>query len=218
MQEIDYSNILIDSDKAKNILLELYGLQGEASALPGEYDMNFKIRVKNQDRYILKISRPDTDPETLDFQQKLLSHLEQGPKNITAPIVIQDKSGKTLSSFVDSFNRIRLVRLLSWIPGGMYHQVIPKRHDLRLSLGLCVGKLTAALENFTHPKAHRIFEWDLANSLWTTQHRHLFKGDNKEIVTFFQERFLDCKMDIKVYQNQSFTMMPMTITSLSPIT
>jgi len=190
MQEIDYSNILIDSDKAKNILLELYGLQGEASALPGEYDMNFKIRVKNQDRYILKISRPDTDPETLDFQQKLLSHLEQGPKNITAPIVIQDKSGKTLSSFVDSFNRIRLVRLLSWIPGGMYHQVIPKRHDLRGSLGLCVGKLTAALENFTHPKAHRIFEWDLANSLWTAQHRHLFKGDNKEIVTFFQERFL----------------------------
>ena len=80
MQELDYSNILIESDKAKNILLELYSLEGEASALPGEYDMNFKIRIENQDRYILKISRPDTDPETLDFQQKLLSHWSKAPK------------------------------------------------------------------------------------------------------------------------------------------
>ena len=191
MQELEYSNMLIESDTAKNILLELYGLQGEASRLPGEYDMNFKIRIKNQDQYILKISRPDTDPKTLDFQQKLLSHLEQGSQNITAPIVIQGKSGKMLSSYVDSFNRVRLVRLLSWVPGRMYHQVIPKRHGLRLSLGICIGKLTAALESFDHPEAHRIFEWDLANSLWTAQHRDLFKGVNKEIVTYFQQRFSD---------------------------
>ena len=190
MQKLDYSNYLIESKMAEKILLELYGLQGEASPLPGEYDMNFKIRIKDRDQYILKISRPDTDPDTLDFQQKLLSHLEEGKQDIKAPIVIKDKSGKMLSSFVDTFNQIRLVRLLSWIPGSMYHEVNPKHDELRLSLGQCCGKLAAALENFDHPKAHRIFEWDLANSLWTVQNRDVFEENNKDIVTYFQDRFV----------------------------
>ena len=190
MQKLDYSNYLIESKMAEKILLELYGLKGEASPLPGEYDMNFKIRVKDRDQYILKISRPDTDPDTLDFQQKLLSHLEEGKQDIKAPIVIKDKSGKMLSSFVDTFNQIRLVRLLSWIPGSMYHEVNPKHDELRLSLGQCCGKLAAALENFDHPKAHRIFEWDLANSLWTVQNRDVFEENNKDIVTYFQDRFV----------------------------
>ncbi len=191
MQKLDHSNYLIESKMAQNILLEIYGLQGEASPLPGEYDMNFKIRIKDQDQYILKISRPDTDRETLDFQQKLLSHLEEGEQDIKAPSVIKDKSGKMLSSIIDRFDRIRLVRLLTWIPGRMYHEVNPKRYDLRRSLGLCCGKLAAALENFDHPKAHRVFEWDLANSLWTVENRDVLEENNKDIVAYFQNRFAD---------------------------
>ncbi len=191
MQEADYSDYLIKSGMAENILLDLYGLEGEASPLPGEYDMNFKIRIKDEDRFILKISRPGTDPETLDFQQKLLSHLEGSKQDIKAPMVIKDKSGNMLSSFIDRFDQIRLVRLLTWIPGRVYHQVNPKRDDFRLSLGLCCGKLAAALEDFDHPMAHRVFEWDLANSLWTVENRHIFKENEKSIVTYFQDRFSD---------------------------
>jgi len=191
MQELDYRNFLIESARAESILFEHYGLQGKASPLPGEYDMNFRIDIEGKDQYILKIARPDTDTETLDFQQKLLIHLEQSHTGITAPVVIPDKMGNFLSSFKDNFNRHRPLRLLSWIPGRIYQQVIPKRDDLRLSLGQCIGKLTASLESFDHPKAHRIFEWDLANSLWTANHIDVFKKQDKEIVTFFQERFSD---------------------------
>lgn len=191
MQEANYSNYLIESGMAENILLELYDLEGVASPLPGEYDMNFKIRINDEDRFILKISRPGTDPETLDFQQKLLSHLEGSKQDIKAPMVIKDKSGNMLSSFLDRFDQIRLVRLLTWIPGRIYHQVNPKRDDFRLSLGLCCGKLAAALEDFDHPMAHRVFEWDLANSLWTLENRHIFKENEKSIVAYFQDRFSD---------------------------
>lgn len=197
MQEANYSNYLIESNMAESILLELYGLQAEASPLPGEYDMNFKIRIKDQDLYILKISRPDTDPDTLDFQQKLLCHLEEGQQDIIAPKVIKDKSGKMLSSFVDKFDQKRMVRLLSWIPGNLYHNLNPKRDDLRRSLGRCCGQLTAAFENFDHPQAHRVFEWDLANSLWTVENRHLFKDNDKELVVYFQNRFLNLQTGYK---------------------
>ncbi len=198
MQELDYNNLLIESATAEHILADLFGLKGEANPLPGEYDMNFRIRIEDQDQYILKISRPDEDPETLDFQQKLLGHLKDVAASIKAPVVIKDKSGKINSSFIDSFERVRTVRLLSWIPGKMYHRVYPQRDSLRFSLGLCCGKLTTALKSFDHPKAHRVFEWDLANSLWTSEHRSLFKANDKEIIAYFQERFLDSQ---KGYEN-----------------
>lgn len=191
MQELDDSNFLIKTSTAENILFEHYGLNGKASPLPGEYDMNFRICIEGNELYILKISRPDTDTETLDFQQKLLSHLGQSNADILAPRVMTDKSGNYLSYFIDELKRKRPVRLLTWIPGRIYQQVIPQRHTLRLSLGKCIGKLTASLESFDHPKAHRIFEWDLANSLWTTRHVDVFKEQDKEIVTYFQERFSD---------------------------
>ena len=193
MEEMQSKNFLIKADTAENILLELFGIRGIASSLPGEYDMNFRIRVDDKDGYILKISRPDTELNALDFQQKLLCHLEDTANSITAPVVIKDKFGKMLSSFEDSFKQIRPVRLLSWIPGRLYHEVNPQRNDLRQSLGLCCGKLTAALANFDHTEAHRTFEWDIANSMWTCQYSHLFKGNENRIVSHFQDRFLKCQ-------------------------
>ena len=198
MQNPDYHNLLIEPHSAENLLLELYGIKGEAYPLPGEYDMNFRIRVEDQDQYILKISRPQEDPETLDFQEKLLGHLEGGDDPINAPVVLKDLSGQRLSSFTDHFGQKRHMRLLSWIPGSMFHQVNPKRNDLRFSLGLCCGKLATALLNFDHPKAHREFEWDVANSLWTKSHMSLFTEDQKELMTYFQNRFSDFQEDYAI--------------------
>ena len=189
MQEPDYNSLVIEPSTAEKILLDVYQLTGKASLLPGEYDMNFKICIDDKDQYILKISRPDTDPETLDFQQKLLVHVEDGPNAIKAPLAIKDKVSNLVSSFTDGSGRNRHVRLLSWIPGRMYHQVHPKRDKLRLSLGRIGGKLCKSLQGFDHPKAHRTFEWDLANSLWTTQHIGLFPENEKNVLRYFQQRF-----------------------------
>lgn len=193
MKDMQYKNFLIKAGTAEDILLTSFGIKGSASSLPGEYDMNFRIRVNDKDEYILKISRPDTELNTLDFQQKLLCHLESNATGLRAPVVIKDRLGNMLSTFTDSFNQIRPVRLLSWIPGRLYHQVNPQRNELRQSLGLCCGKLTAALKNFDHQEAHRTFEWDVASSLWTSQYRHLFNENEKKIVSYFQDRFSRCQ-------------------------
>ena len=76
MEELNYDDILIKPHEAEEILFQQYGIKGDASPLPGEYDMNFKIHVDKKDSYILKISRPGVAIESLDFQQKLLQHLQ----------------------------------------------------------------------------------------------------------------------------------------------
>ncbi len=189
MEELSYDEILINPNKAEEILFQLYGIVGQAIELPGEYDMNFKIQVNHKDSYILKISRPGEAIETLDFQQNLLQHLVNNNDGLLAPVPSLDLSDKLISEITDDFNRQRYVRLLSWIPGRMYYQVNPQRDSLRLSLGESCGKLTKALENFDHPNAHRSFEWDLAASLWTCSHLELFDSEKQRILGYFQNRF-----------------------------
>ncbi|MGI9531110.1 aminotransferase class III-fold pyridoxal phosphate-dependent enzyme [Lutimonas sp.] len=190
MEELDYNEILIRPQQAKKLLLQLYGIEGEVSPLPGEYDMNFRVRVDNKDAYVLKISRPEEAYDTLEFQQELLQHLSQN-RYVLAPIPVQDLSSKNISEIKDDYHRLRFVRLLTWIPGRMYHEVNPKRRNLRHSLGTSCGKLTKALEHFDHANAHRTFEWDLANSLWTCDHLALFSQEEAQVLTYFQQRFKD---------------------------
>lgn len=189
MDALNYNEIIIDTQKAEEILHQIYGVKGIASSLPGEYDMNFKICEEGLDSYVLKISRPGVDITELEFQQSLLQHLYQQDLDILAPKPVATKDLKFVSSFVDDFGRERYVRLLSWISGRMYKEINPQRPGLRMSLGRNCGNLTRALESFDHIKARRKFEWDIAQSAWTESHLAVFNTEEAEIITYFQNRF-----------------------------
>ena len=186
---MSYTNLQITIQQAESILWDLFNIRGTASTLPGEVDFNFRIKIEDEDRYILKISRPDEDETYLDFQQKLLQFVEGSKANITAPKVIRDKKGNSISEITDDFGNQRKVRLLSWISGRVWSDVNPQLDDLRFSLGEQCGLLTKALQGFDHSEGHREFEWDVSQSLWTTSHLDLFSSNEKKILSSFQKQF-----------------------------
>lgn len=186
---MEYNKIKITPSQAENILLELFDIKGTASHLPGELDFNFRIKVEGEEGYILKVSRPDENENYLDFQQQLLQFADLNGNNLTTPKVIKDKNGNTISEITDEEGHPRKVRLLSWISGRVWSSVNPQLDDLRFSLGEQCGLLTQALQGFDHPEAHRKFDWDVAQSLWTVEHLHLFTEEQKEILTHFQQGF-----------------------------
>ncbi|MFN0727986.1 aminotransferase class III-fold pyridoxal phosphate-dependent enzyme [Polaribacter gochangensis] len=179
----------IATQQAEKILFERYNIKGSISELPGEVDFNFKIKVSSSEAYVLKISRTNEDESYLDFQQKLLQFVENSKEDIIVPKVILDTNGNAISTITDSFGNRRNVRLLTWISGRVWSSVNPQLNELRFSLGEQCGKLTAALQGFKHKKAAREFVWDVAQSLWTKEHLHLFSSEEKEIITYFQEQF-----------------------------
>ncbi len=187
----DYSAIKLTATQAEKLAWKHFNIKGKASALPGELDFNFRIKVANEEGYILKISRPNIDVAYLDFHQKLLQHIENEQTGIIAPKVVLDVDGNTITEFVDDSGTVRKVRLLSWISGRIWSSVNPQLNELRFSLGEQCGKLTAALVGFEHPMGNRDFEWDVAQSLWTKKHLKLFDAGKKEIVTYFQDKFED---------------------------
>lgn len=185
----NYTQVKIQTQQAEVVLWELYNIKGKATELPGEIDFNFRIKIENEEGYILKISRPDEDEKYLDFQQKLLQFVDDTGKKLIAPKVIKDKNGNTISEITDNFGNTRKVRLLTWISGRVWSQVNPQLDDLRFSLGEQCGLLTQALQGFDHKEAHRDFEWDVAQSLWTKEYLNLFSSEEKNILSTFQQQF-----------------------------
>ena len=179
----------ISEIQAEHILLSLYDLTGTASTLPGYEDYNFRVNVNNGNVFILKISRPNEDEDNLYFQQELLQYIASNSTDIIAPKVKNNKNGNSISEITDEFGKQRKVRLLTWVSGRVWSSVNPQLDDLRFSLGEKCGRLTSVLLGFEHDKANRDFEWDIAQSLWTKKHLHLFNQKEIEIITYYQELF-----------------------------
>ncbi|CAL2102092.1 Peptidase M23 [Tenacibaculum sp. 190130A14a] len=186
---MNYNTIKITTTQAEAILLKLFNIKGAAKELPGELDFNFRIKVEGNYQYILKVSRPEENEGYLDFQQKLLQFIEQKNETSVSPKVIKDLEGNSISEIIDNHGRKRKVRLLTWVSGRVWSSVNPQLDDLRFSLGTQCGLLTQALQGFDHKEAHRTFEWDVAQALWTSEHLHLFSSEEKDILAYFQQQF-----------------------------
>lgn len=186
---MDYNTIKITTAVAEKILFELYNIKGVASPLPGYIDFNFRIKIKDKEGFILKISRPAENKKYVDYQQSLLQAIDNNDEDLIAPKAVIDIDGNLVSEVKDKFNKLRLVRLLTWVSGRVWSAVNPQLEDFRFSLGEQCGKLTKVLQNFDHPEAHYTFEWDIAQSLWTKEQLHLFTGNEKEILSYYQNEF-----------------------------
>jgi 4-aminobutyrate aminotransferase-like enzyme/Ser/Thr protein kinase RdoA (MazF antagonist) len=177
-----YNNILISSKEAESIVFDIYGIKGKASALNGEIDFNFKIET-DAESYILKVSRPDFDEKYLDFQDKLLLHLEGKDKADFPRTYRTDQKG--IFEYKDKSDRIRKIRLLHWMDGNLMSSLSFKSNHVRHTLGLCGGDITTSLIDFDHSLSKREFDWDLASALWVEDYLHLFKDEEFSIIQYF---------------------------------
>jgi len=185
---LDYLSFQIQADQAVKIAKDLYQIDGEAIVLPGELDFNFRIKTKTES-YILKISRPDEEVNYIEFQHELLNHVSNNNDKIDVPKTFPDRHGNFISDIIDATGTVRKVRLLSWIEGRLWSSVNPIKDNLLYSLGEEAGKITKALQGFKNPKAHREFEWDIAQAEWTYEHINLFSENQQKIAKHFQNQY-----------------------------
>lgn len=185
--ELSYSSIQISEAQATKIAKTVYDLEGVISPLAGELDFNFKIKTTTAS-YILKVSRPDTNLNYLDFQTKLLQHIfKRKASNNTQ--IFPDKDGQFIASIIDESGHNRSVRLLSWIDGRVWASVNPCTDALLYDLGEKAGSITRILQDFEHPNAHYQLDWDIAQAAWTYEYAHLFEADRRSLIEYFQNQF-----------------------------
>jgi Ser/Thr protein kinase RdoA (MazF antagonist) len=88
------------STDAERIAHDLYGLEGSATRLPGEHDLNFRFETAGE-RFVLKLHAPRPD---LALEDAVLEHLRDVPAVPRLAGATQARDGRT-------------VRLLTWLDG-----------------------------------------------------------------------------------------------------
>ena len=180
---------LINHNKLLSFIEEQYQIQASLYPLAGEVDLNFKMVTEQGEAFVVKVYAPDRDLEFLNFQERLLTHLESKELNFDVPQVIKTHTGESTSNFIDENQQQRSVRILSWISGRLWNHVNPHTAALRYELGTLCGTLSTALLDFDHPFAHREFEWDIATGLWVKEYLELFDTAEQNLIQVFISQF-----------------------------
>lgn len=180
----NYQDIKPTVTEAQDIVEKYYGIKAQLIPLHGEIDFNFLVNAKDE-QLMLKISRPDFDESFVDFQDKIIMHLEEMQTEIVLPKAKPNKFGQRVFEYTDTNNRTRKVRMLHWIEGQLYAGLSERDAGLRYSLGNKLAYITRGLIGFTHPYMSRKFDWDIAQGSWIKNHLHLFNGEIKDNIKYF---------------------------------
>lgn len=146
------------------IAAEHFGIDASAHPLPGEIDRNARLQTPEGAAYVLRLSPPDTDRGTLDFQAEVLATLGE-LAGVVVPQIEKAKSGDAVVLLPSGW----LARLFTWVPGVPF-SVAGRPRAAAVSIGRTAGAIVTALADLDHPAADRKLMWDLRNTAGTIEH------------------------------------------------
>ncbi len=175
-------------DQIQSILKDQYHLQGLLTNLPGDEDLNFKLDGPDNQRFTVKLMRSSCPEDLIELQTAVLKHLEPKGLEVQLPAVI-DTSDKRPYLKVNIDQEERIFWVLTWCPGNLYAHFHPKNEGLLHSFGQQLGLLTTALQDFDHPKKHRLHRWALSEALEVKDFVQYIREDIRPIAEGIFDRF-----------------------------
>src|SRR5579884_1732889 len=160
----------VSEAEAVRLAREVFGIEGAARKLPGEYDDNFHLKAAAGGEYVLKVMHPARQREFIDLQCSALRHLEKEAPELRLPRVIPSPKKEAYAQARLADGEERFVWMLTYVPGKALAEARPHSPELLRELGEFLGRLDRALGNFSHPGAQRELKWDMARALWAREH------------------------------------------------
>src|SRR5579864_4528141 len=105
----------VSPDEAVRIARKLYGLQGSARSMPGEYDHNFQITTVDGGSFVLKVMHPGRERPLVDLQCQALQHLASHAPGLALPRVHLTLQGEPFTKVPLSDGEERFVWLLNFV-------------------------------------------------------------------------------------------------------
>lgn len=171
-------------DQARDIVEEHYGIRSASiRSLPSELDRNFHIHSANGDRYVLKIAHNSVSPPVLDLQNKTLQHLAETIDLFPRLIPASDNS-HTISITSDDGHLYR-ARLLTCIDGIRLRNFRPHSPELLRDIGTRLGRLSAAMQSFSHDEKRLDYRWNIRNLRSVAKFGHDLTSEKKSLVEDF---------------------------------
>ncbi|XP_019636204.1 PREDICTED: hydroxylysine kinase-like isoform X4 [Branchiostoma belcheri] len=202
----------LTEEQAGQLVERLYGLKVKSvKPLDSYYDMNFYVTVDGPapwaHGYTLKVTNgtESKNEDLIEAQNKMMAFLAD--RGFPVPRVVPNLQGRDMSleQLLKNENvsySHNIVRLLTYLPGTVYHNV-PVTHHLAYEAGAFLAKVQKALRDFSHPALHRPdFVWSLRYVPSLEKHLHCLKEDPhvdiiREIIQAFREKVLPRMDDLQ---------------------
>lgn len=152
----------VDPDLIALLVTKHFGLDGRLERIATEKDDTFRLHTERGGDHLVKCSPSSEDPELVDLQSAAMVHLEMHHPELPVQRVLPTRDG-TRSVRIDTGGAYpRVLRVLTYLPGSLLKETATQDEHWRLA-GAMLGRVTRALEGFSHPRDDRRLLWDMAN-------------------------------------------------------
>ncbi|MGY8986570.1 MAG: phosphotransferase [Sphingomonadales bacterium] len=146
-----------DNEQIAQIVLDLYGIEGEVLPLDSFEDQNTRIKTKDGS-YVFKIANSKWEIDSFYFQNEVLERFAKMAPSLKLPVVIPTLKGESLT-IKDGFP----VRLLTYLDGNVL-SITPRCPELYRDMGRFMGRFNQVMNGYSHPAQNRPeYLWNLDN-------------------------------------------------------
>ncbi|MBO0775283.1 MAG: aminotransferase class III-fold pyridoxal phosphate-dependent enzyme [Actinobacteria bacterium] len=148
---------------ARDVLRDIFGVDGTLSPLAGERDQNFRVDAAGGGSFLLKISNPADGRATVDMQAAALAHIARVDPGLPVMRTLPASTGEPWAEVPGPDGRTYPVRLFTFLPGTVTAATALTGPAI-WSLGRLTARLGRALRGFFHPAADYEILWDITNA------------------------------------------------------
>jgi 4-aminobutyrate aminotransferase-like enzyme/Ser/Thr protein kinase RdoA (MazF antagonist) len=152
----------ISEAQAEEILRVHYGMRAQAKSLGSNQDKNFVVIGSSGDiAGVLKIANPAFTATELEAQDLAAEVIAEAEPSLRVAVPIPNTAGEKCTTITGLVDRTAYVRLLRYLPGGTLLDSGYLSPTAVAGLGKVAGRVSRALEGFSHPGLDRVLQWDL---------------------------------------------------------
>ncbi|WP_101952518.1 aminotransferase [Mycobacterium sp. 3519A] len=152
----------VSETQAEEILARHYGRQARATSLGSQQDKNFVMTDADGTVVgVLKIANPAFNATEIEAQDLAALRIAEAEPALRIAVPIPNSAGEVCTAIDGLVDGTAYVRLLRYLPGGTLFEAGYLSPDKVAGLGEVAGRVSRALEGFSHPGLDRILQWDL---------------------------------------------------------
>jgi 4-aminobutyrate aminotransferase-like enzyme/Ser/Thr protein kinase RdoA (MazF antagonist) len=152
----------VSEAQAEDILATHYGLRAHATSLGSQQDKNFVVTgLDGEIVGVLKIANPAFNASEIEAQDLAAERIAEAEPSLRVAVPLPNLAGQKCTAITGLVDGTALVRLLRYLPGGTPLDTGYLSPTAVAGLGEVAGRVSRALEGFTHPGLDRILQWDL---------------------------------------------------------
>jgi 4-aminobutyrate aminotransferase-like enzyme/Ser/Thr protein kinase RdoA (MazF antagonist) len=148
--------------QAEEILVTHYGLRARATSLGSNQDKNFVVTgLDGEIVGVLKIANPAFNATEIEAQDLAAARIAEAEPALRLAVPLPNVAGHKYTTIAGLVDGTAYVRLLRFLPGGTLLDSDYLSPTAVSGLGEVAGRVSRALEGFSHPGLDRVLQWDL---------------------------------------------------------